>query len=59
MGPEAPGIVGLVDTSIQNSIIDSLNHAYRLQCLIAESNGPKDTGIFGADVPYTISAVNG
>jgi len=56
---ETPGNVRPADTTIQNATIDNLNYVYRLQCEIADPDSQKHTGIYGADVTYTISAANG
>ena len=56
---ETPGTVRLSDTSITNATVDNLKFSYRLQCLIDERTGPVDTGIYGADVTYTIDSTNG
>jgi hypothetical protein len=56
---ETPGNVRRSDTTIQNATIDNLGYVYRLQCEIADPDTQKHTGMYGADVTYTISAANG
>jgi hypothetical protein len=58
-GPQAPGFVRLTDTSIQNATIDNSNFSYWLQCNLDPTGDHGGTGIYGADVIYTISNTNG
>jgi hypothetical protein len=54
----APGIVRKSDSSIDFATVDNARYAYWLKCEITSDNN-QQTGIFGADVIYTVSAVNG
>ena len=54
-----PGNVRKVDADIDHPVIDNLNYVYRLQCEIADGNSTKHTGIYGADVTYTIDPAYG
>jgi hypothetical protein len=52
-----PGTVRLSTTSINYATVDNTRFAYWLQCQVT---GPDNsTGVYGADVTYTISAANG
>jgi hypothetical protein len=52
-----PGIVRLTDTTISKAYVDNTKWGYFLQCEPTYNSG--NVGIYGADVTYTISSVNG
>jgi len=54
---QAPGFARLTDTTIKNAVVDNSKWAYWLQCNIEQAG--QSLGLYGADVIYTISAVNG
>jgi hypothetical protein len=54
---QAPGFARLTDITIQYAVIDNSRWAYWLQCNIEQAG--QSLGLYGADVIYTISAVNG
>ncbi len=62
-----PGTVRKTDSSIKHAIVDNTSWAYELQCQIDYLFNPdlpppsssKTSGIFGADVIYSISSTNG
>ena len=56
---QTPGFVRFTDTSIQNATIDNSNFSYWLQCNLDPGGDHGGTGIYGADVIYTISSING
>jgi hypothetical protein len=62
-GPDVtktPGRVRLTDTTITNATVDNTRFAYWLQCQVtAEPNTDRFTGIFGADVVYSIDPAKG
>ncbi len=59
---DEPGVVRQTDSSIEHATIDNTDWAYWLQCRI-EFQGSVDnslsTGIYGADIIYSISSANG
>jgi hypothetical protein len=57
--PQKPGNIRKTDSTIAHPVIDNLNYVYRLQCEIADGDAIKHTGIYGADVMYTIDLANG
>jgi hypothetical protein len=55
-----PGRVRLTDTTINFATIDNIRFAYWLQCQVtAEPNTDQFTGIFGANVIYSIDPAKG
>jgi hypothetical protein len=56
---QTPGFLRLTDTTIQNATIDNSNFSYWLQCNLDPDGAKGSTGIYGADVIYTISNING
>ena len=55
-----PGARRLTDSTIQFATIDNSNYDYWLQCQVtAEPNTDQYTGIFGADVIYSIDPAKG
>jgi hypothetical protein len=54
---QAPGFARLTDTTILNATVNDRSFAYELQCNLPQAG--QSLGLFGADVFFTISAVNG
>ena len=54
---EAPGFARLTDTSIKHATIDNSKFSYWLQCNLPQAG--QSLGLYGADVIYTISNING
>ena len=51
-----PGVVRRTDTSIAFATVHNASFSYQLECALGLGI---DVGIYGANVTYTISAVNG
>lgn len=61
-GQTTTGAVRLTDSSIANATIDNANYGYWLECLLlspAGWGGPAVSGLYGANVIYTITAAKG
>ena len=62
-GGSTNGVVRLTDSSIDNAAIDNANWGYWLECSLNSGWGwstvSPSSGLFGADVIYTISAAKG
>jgi hypothetical protein len=52
-----PGAVRIEDTSINSGVVDNAAYSYFVQCDVPGTT--IDTGVYGANIEYTVSGLNG